>query len=100
MHEKIHISEWVSSMVSNGDIKSIVDSRLHADFETSSVWKAVEIGMASVSTNPAKRPNMSDVVNELKDCLAIELARKTTGRDIENDPIELNVTTELGPVAR
>ncbi|KAJ1392183.1 Serine/threonine-protein kinase, active site [Sesbania bispinosa] len=102
-HEKIHISEWVSSMVSNGDIKNIVDSRLHEDFETSSVWKAVEIGMASVSTNPARRPNMNDVVNELKECLAIELARKMTGRDIENDPIELvtlNVTTELGPGAR
>ncbi|KAJ1420256.1 Serine-threonine/tyrosine-protein kinase, catalytic domain [Sesbania bispinosa] len=64
------------SMLSNGDVKNIVDSRLHEDFETSSVWKAVEIGMASVSINPARRPNMSDVVNELKECLAIELARK------------------------
>ncbi|KAJ1420257.1 Serine-threonine/tyrosine-protein kinase, catalytic domain [Sesbania bispinosa] len=102
--EKTHISQWVSSMVSNGDIKNIVDSRLHEDFETSSVWKAVEIGMASVSINPARRPNTSEIVTELKECLAIELARKRSGRDTENnDSIELgslNLTTEVGPLAR
>ncbi|KAJ1390943.1 Serine/threonine-protein kinase, active site [Sesbania bispinosa] len=91
------------SMVSNGDIKNIVDSRLHEDFETSSVWKAVEIGIASVSINPTRRPNMSGVVNELKECLATELARKRAGRDTENnDSIELVslLTTEVGPLAR
>ncbi|KAJ1390946.1 Tyrosine-protein kinase, catalytic domain [Sesbania bispinosa] len=69
-----------------------------------SVWKAVEIGMASVSINPARRPNMSDIVTELKECLATELARKRSGRDTENnDSIELvslNITTELAPLAR
>ncbi|KAK7294289.1 hypothetical protein RJT34_17176 [Clitoria ternatea] len=102
--DRIHISQWVSSMLSNGDIKNIVDSKLQEDFDTSSVWRAVEIGMASVSTNPAKRPSMSDVVNELKQCLAAELARKYSGRHTEkNDSIELvpmNFTTELGPPAR
>lgn len=100
--DKTHISQWVSSMLSNGDIKNIVDSRLHEDFDTSSVWKAVEIGMASVSTNPSRRPNMSDVVNELKECLATELARKRAARG-DTDSIELvtlNLTTELGPIAR
>ncbi|KAJ1420261.1 Serine-threonine/tyrosine-protein kinase, catalytic domain [Sesbania bispinosa] len=61
-HEKIHISQWVSSMLSNGDIKNIVDSRLHEDFETSSVWRAVEIGMAPVSNNPARRPRCCERV--------------------------------------
>ncbi|KAJ1390952.1 Serine/threonine-protein kinase, active site [Sesbania bispinosa] len=95
-----HLSTVVARTPGYLDPENIVDSRLHEDFETSSVWKAVEIGMVSVSTNPARRPNMSDIVTELKDCLAMELARKTKGRDIENDKIELNVTTELGPVAR
>ncbi|XP_061356605.1 probable LRR receptor-like serine/threonine-protein kinase At1g05700 [Gastrolobium bilobum] len=101
-NEKTHISLWVSSMVSKGDIKHIVDSRLQEDFDTSSAWKAVEIGIACVSTNPAKRPNMSDVVTELKDCLATELGRRNTGRDTENkDSIDLvTMTTELGPLAR
>ncbi|XP_061356610.1 probable LRR receptor-like serine/threonine-protein kinase At1g05700 [Gastrolobium bilobum] len=101
-NEKTHISLWVSSMVSKGDIKHIVDSRLQEDFDTSSAWKAVETGIACVSTNPAKRPNMSDVVTELKECLATESARKNTGRDTENkDSIELvTVTSELVPLAR
>ena len=102
-HEKVHISQWVSSLLSRGDIKNIVDSRLQGDFDTSSVWKAVEIAMASVSMNSTRRPYMSDVVTELKECLAMELARKQSSVDTENkDSIEFttNLTTELGPVAR
>ena len=104
MHDKTHISFWVSSMLSNGDIKSIFDSKLQGDFGTNSNWRAVEIAMACVSFESAKRPYMSDVVTELKECLAIELARKITGGDTEHqDSVELvtmNVTTELGPLAR
>ncbi|KAJ1420260.1 Serine/threonine-protein kinase, active site [Sesbania bispinosa] len=102
--EKIHISQWVSSLLSNGDIKNIVDSRLHEDFDTSSAWKAIELGMASVSINPNRRPNMSDIVTELKECLTAELARKRSGGDTENiDSVELvslNLETEFCPLAR
>lgn len=102
--DKTHISQWVKSMLSNGDIKNIADSRFKEDFDTSSVWRIVEIGMASVSISPFKRPSMSYIVNELKECLTTELARKYSGRDTENnDSIELvtlNFTTELGPPAR
>ncbi|KAG5141549.1 hypothetical protein JHK82_017244 [Glycine max] len=102
--EKTHISQWVKFMLPNGDIKNIADSRLQEDFDTSSVWRVVEIGMASVSISPVKRPSMSNIVNELKECLTTELARKYSGRDTENnDSIELvtlNFTTELGPPAR
>ena len=47
--ERIHISQWVSFMLANGDVKSIVDPQLQRDFEINSVWKAVEIAMACVS---------------------------------------------------
>ncbi|XLT71633.1 hypothetical protein HN873_028059 [Arachis hypogaea] len=73
---KIHISEWVKSMLAKGDVKCIVDTRLQGDFESSSVWRAVEIAMASVSNKSSKRPYMTDIVTELKECLAMELARK------------------------
>ncbi|KAK7255516.1 hypothetical protein RIF29_28929 [Crotalaria pallida] len=102
--EKIHISQWVSSMLSNGDIRNIVDSKLRGDFDNNSVWKAVEIGMACVSITSAKRPNMSDVVTELKECLAAELDRNRTNHYTENsDSIEMatvSLTTEFGPQAR
>ncbi|XP_060667997.1 LRR receptor-like serine/threonine-protein kinase IOS1 isoform X2 [Ziziphus jujuba] len=74
--ERTHISQWVGNMVVNGDIRSVVEPNLQGDFEVNSVWKAVEIAMACVSPTSSQRPNMNQVVIELKDCLAMELARK------------------------
>ncbi|PQM33853.1 putative LRR receptor-like serine/threonine-protein kinase [Prunus yedoensis var. nudiflora] len=54
-------------MLANGDINSIVDPRLEGNFNTNSVWKAVEIAMACVSVNAIKRPSMSQVVVDLID---------------------------------
>ncbi|MCI19593.1 leucine-rich repeat protein kinase family protein [Trifolium medium] len=103
--DKTHISHWVRSMLYKGDIKNIVDSRLQQNFDTNSAWKAVEIGMACVSLNSSDRPNMSEVVNELKECLAAESARKRAGRrktkkDGSIELVPLNLAIELGPIAR
>ena len=92
-------------MLANGDIKSIVEPKLRGDFETNSVWKAVELAMACVSRVSTKRPTMSQVVTELKDCLAAEIARKNNSRLTESttDSVEMlsmNMTTELSPIAR
>ncbi|XP_016652369.1 PREDICTED: putative leucine-rich repeat receptor-like serine/threonine-protein kinase At2g19230, partial [Prunus mume] len=48
---------------------------LERSFNVSSVWKAVELAMACVSKHPINRPSMSQVLVELKECLATELAR-------------------------
>ncbi|KAJ7951675.1 protein kinase family protein [Quillaja saponaria] len=101
--ENTHISQWVSFMLAKGDIKNIVDSRLHGDVDNNSVWKAVEIAMACVSQNSAKRPTMSVVVTELKESLASELARKNLGEGETKDSVDLaslSFTTEFGPTAR
>ncbi|MED6174845.1 hypothetical protein PIB30_072881 [Stylosanthes scabra] len=101
--DKVHISHHVDSFLSKGDIEGIVDSKLQGDFDSRSVWKAVEIAMASVSYSPNKRPYMSDVLVVLKECLALELARKESNIDTENnDLIEFthNLTSETGPLVR
>ncbi|EXB74613.1 putative LRR receptor-like serine/threonine-protein kinase [Morus notabilis] len=102
--ERTHISHWVSSRLANGLIRSIVDPRLQGDFEVNSVWKAVEIAMVCLSPSPSKRPNMSEVVSELKKCLAAEFARKNQSRVTDltdsNEVLSLDVTTELSPLAR
>ena len=102
--ERTHISQWVSSMLSNGDIKSTVDQRLNGDFDINSVWKAVEIAMACVSQKSTKRPNMSQVVTELKECLEAELARRNYTRltDSTNstEAFSTNTTSEIGPGPR
>ncbi|PQQ04112.1 putative LRR receptor-like serine/threonine-protein kinase [Prunus yedoensis var. nudiflora] len=103
-HERIHISQWVGFMLANGDIDSIVDPRLEGNFNTNSVWKAVEIAMACVSINAIKGPSMSQVVVDLKECLATEYARTKHSRvgEFEN-PNELmpdNSIARLTPSVR
>ncbi|XP_062008514.1 senescence-induced receptor-like serine/threonine-protein kinase isoform X2 [Rosa rugosa] len=71
--ERTHISRWVELMLPQGDIYSIIDPMLERNFNVNSAWKAVEIGMACVSAEASKRPVMSNVVMELKECLAAQL---------------------------
>ncbi|XP_029128814.1 LRR receptor-like serine/threonine-protein kinase IOS1 [Cajanus cajan] len=101
--EKTHISEWVKSLVAKGDIKAIVDSRLDGEFDSNSVWKVVEIAMASVSPNPNNRPIISEIVTELKESLAMELGRtKYSSADTRDSikPVTVNLNTEFIPQAR
>ncbi|XP_031285222.1 receptor-like protein kinase At3g21340 [Pistacia vera] len=102
--EKTHISQWVSFMLSKGDIANIVDPRLYRDFKTNSVWKAVEVAMTCVSPTSAKRPTMNQVAVELNESLAMEVARKKIGKDAKSRDsmlsMNLNVDTELSPIPR
>ena len=97
---RTHIIEWVSFMLAKGDIKNVVDPRLQGDFDTNSVWRAVEVAMACVSQSSAKRPTMNQVVIDLNESLAIEIARTNAGRETESRSISLNLHSELLPVAR
>lgn len=104
-HERIHISQWVSDLLSKGDINSIVDPMLEGNFDVNSVWKAVEIAMACVSSSPTERPTMSEVLQVLKECLATELAHTKHDYDKSTNIGEmesLNFSTELIriPIAR
>lgn len=84
-HERTHIKDWISSLVGEGNIKAIVDTRLGGDFDSSSAWKVVDMAITCVSRNPNSRPTMGEVVNELKECLAIEVSRpKHSGADMTN----------------
>ena len=84
--ETNHISEWVSSMLANGDIDGIVDPRLKGLYDKNTVWKATEIAMACVSKTSTNRPTMCTVVTELKVCLTTESARKD-GRDEDESKV-------------
>ncbi|KAL6140787.1 hypothetical protein ACLB2K_059080 [Fragaria x ananassa] len=74
--ERIAINEWVGSIIPKGDIDTIVDPRLKGIFNVSSAWKVVEIAMACVSPEANKRPTMSKVVGELKQCLETQLSQR------------------------
>ncbi|PRQ51152.1 putative transferase, protein kinase RLK-Pelle-LRR-I-1 family [Rosa chinensis] len=90
--ERIHISQWVGFMLAQGDINSIVDPRLERNFNVNSVWKVVEIAMACVSPNATKRPMMSQVLMELKECMATEELSQKKQMEYETElgePVEM-----------
>ncbi|XP_057966979.1 probable LRR receptor-like serine/threonine-protein kinase At4g29180 isoform X2 [Malania oleifera] len=78
-NEQIHIVQWVSPLLEMGEIRSIVDQRLQGEFNVNSVRKALEIAMACTTSSSTQRVPMSFVLTELKDCLAIELAKGSLG---------------------
>lgn len=88
-------------MVERGDVKNIMDPRLERDLDINSIWKAIEVAMSCVSFTSNKRPTMTYVVMELKQCLAMELARKHEGFEIDLDQISGNfVHSGQTPLAR
>nr|POE80749.1 putative lrr receptor-like serine/threonine-protein kinase [Quercus suber] len=99
-HENAHISQWVRIMLGKGDIQNIVDPRLHGDFNANSAWKAIEIAMFCVSSTSTKRPPMSEVVVKLKECLTFELAERDDESNYSVQMVNMNMITELNPLAR
>ncbi|XP_019091365.1 PREDICTED: leucine-rich repeat receptor-like serine/threonine-protein kinase At2g14510 isoform X1 [Camelina sativa] len=69
--ENSYLSEWATSMLANGDIESIMDPKLHGDYDTASSWKALELAMSCINPSSRERPNMTRVAHELNECLEI-----------------------------
>jgi hypothetical protein len=67
--EKIHIIQWISSMLLEREVKDIVDPRLKGEFDINFATKALDIAMACVAKTSINRPTMRQVVMELKQCL-------------------------------
>lgn len=102
--EKCNIVEWTRYMLENGDIESIVDPNLHQDYDTSSAWKVLELAMSCVNLSSKERPNMSQVVHVLNECLeTCEKWRKLRSQEVDlESSLELSIAvdTETNPKAR
>ncbi|XP_038902515.1 putative leucine-rich repeat receptor-like protein kinase At2g19210 isoform X2 [Benincasa hispida] len=94
-----HIYQWVDSMVSQGDISSIIDPKLKEDFEVNTIWKAVEIAMSCASPVSTNRPTMSQVVIDLNECLNMELRHSNNNHHQTESVVEDDVSL-FGPEAR
>ncbi|PNX65500.1 receptor-like protein kinase, partial [Trifolium pratense] len=62
----IHILEWVVPIIKGGDIQNVVDSKLEGEFSMDSARKVVEIAMSCISPNFTERPDISQILTELK----------------------------------
>ncbi|KAK7294283.1 hypothetical protein RJT34_17170 [Clitoria ternatea] len=72
----IHILEWVMPILERGDIRNIVDPRLQKEFNINSAWKAVEIALSCISPDAAERPDISEILVELKECLSFDMLQR------------------------
>jgi len=61
--------------VQAGDVQGIVDRRLQSNYSVESMWKVVEVAMTSVEPREVHRPDMQQVVQELREALAMEEKR-------------------------
>ncbi|ESQ51394.1 hypothetical protein EUTSA_v10017541mg [Eutrema salsugineum] len=101
--ERPHIAAWVGYMLTKGDIENIVDPRLSRDYDPTSVWKAIEIAMSCVNPSSRERPNMSQVTNELKECLTSCNSRQGGIGDMgskSSTEMSTRFTSEISPNAR
>lgn len=55
-----------------GNLQEIVDPDLQADFSLESMWKVIEVAMSSVEPKESHRPNMQEVVQELREAAVLE----------------------------
>ncbi|KAK3140031.1 hypothetical protein QOZ80_5AG0394430 [Eleusine coracana subsp. coracana] len=72
--ESIHIAQWVRQKLSEGDIASVADPRMGEEYDVNSVWKVAELALQCKEEPSRKRPTMTDVVVELKECLELEIS--------------------------
>ncbi|XP_019085759.1 PREDICTED: probable LRR receptor-like serine/threonine-protein kinase At1g07560 [Camelina sativa] len=101
--EKPHITEWTAFMLNRGDITRIMDPKLHGDYNSRSVWRAVELAMLCANPSSEKRPTMSQVVIELKECLSSENSMKGKNQDTESHgsfEMSMSFDTKAVPSAR
>ncbi|CAG7871280.1 unnamed protein product [Brassica rapa] len=101
--EKSHIGEWTAFMLNRGDITGIMDLNLHGDYSSHSAWRALELAMLCANPSSEKRPNMSQVAFELKECLTSEISMKSKDQDMDSQSspeVSMSCDTKDLPSAR
>ncbi|KAL9814882.1 putative LRR receptor-like serine/threonine-protein kinaseRLK-Pelle-LRR-I-1 family [Arabidopsis thaliana] len=100
---KSHITQWVGSELNGGDIAKIMDLKLNGDYDSRSAWRALELAMSCADPTSARRPTMSHVVIELKECLVSENSRRNMSRGMDtlsSPEVSMIFDAEMIPRAR
>ncbi|TVU49678.1 hypothetical protein EJB05_01004, partial [Eragrostis curvula] len=93
--ESIHIALWVRQKLSEGDIMNIVDPRMGGEYDINYVWKVAELALQCKEEPSWKRPTMTDVVVELKECLALEVSHALSYySSVPSSANDLSVTSQ------
>ncbi|KAL1805443.1 hypothetical protein ACET3Z_028511 [Daucus carota] len=98
--DRIHIAQWVDSIVQYGDVQQVVDPRFNRNYNVNSVWKAVELAMTCASRISSRRPTMNTVVMELKECLALEIGSHDADPNNSIEIVQIVPESSLVPAPR
>ncbi|KAF8776637.1 hypothetical protein HU200_003361 [Digitaria exilis] len=71
--QSIHIAHWVRQKLSMGNIESIVDPRMGAEYDVNSVWKVAELALQCKERLSQERPTMTDIIVELKESMELDV---------------------------
>ena len=53
-----HLKKWVNQKLSRGDIESIVDPKMHGQYDINSVWKVTDLACRCTDNISAQRPTI------------------------------------------
>ncbi|CAH8296652.1 unnamed protein product [Eruca vesicaria subsp. sativa] len=99
--EFLHITKWVGFKLSRGDIIEIMDPNLGKDYGSNSAWRALELAMSCADPSSYKRPSMSQVIHELKECIVLENSRVNNNQGLESQAMRsISLGSSVGPMAR
>ncbi|KAG2297305.1 hypothetical protein Bca52824_043974 [Brassica carinata] len=77
-------NEPVGFELHSGEISSIMDPNLYGDYDSRSAWRALELAMSCANPSSTKRPSMSQLVVDLKECLLSENSRRSVSRGMDS----------------
>jgi serine/threonine protein kinase len=87
--EPTSIIYWARKRLARGNIETVVDARMHGDYDVNGVWKVTEIALKCTAQASTQRPAMADVVAQLQECIDLEAGRAHglhTGGNNGDDP--------------
>ncbi|XP_010443735.1 PREDICTED: receptor-like protein kinase At5g59670 [Camelina sativa] len=99
-NDNSHITQWVAFMVNRGNIIEIMDPNLSKDYDINSAWRALELAMSCANPSSSKRPPMSQVIQELKECIVCENSGIRNNQGLESEDMNIDLDTSVVPRAR
>ncbi|CAL9079672.1 unnamed protein product [Musa textilis] len=93
-----HIAHWVRQRLARGNIEDVVDGRLQGESDVNSMWKCADVGLRCASPVAHQRPDMAEVVTQLKESLQLENSR-TENLYAEASDVSQNSALEIERVA-
>ncbi|KAJ3678980.1 hypothetical protein LUZ61_021144 [Rhynchospora tenuis] len=81
---KYNLTQFVQERLSKGKIESILDPNMGGKYNMNSIWKVADLALRCTD-HPDKRPDMTEVITELKEASNIEMSTFETSSVASED---------------